>query len=254
MRGAGYPSSVGRLNTGCLALADPDNTGLIQRAYVRFADGHPHWPGIVTIKGGPAWIYSELYDINAKAEGNPNEDMMRGPMMQALLEDRFQLKIHRETREVPVYSLTVAQSGSQLRPFAEGSCTPMPLTVPMPELAPGQEYCKVKVGLSTGKPVVDAQGSTLAEFSQLLNLVLDRPVIDKTGITGKFDIRLEFGINEATPRFLPGGDLARFAEAASNSTGPSVFSAIQELGLKLEPTQGSRDFLVIDHVERPTEH
>jgi uncharacterized protein (TIGR03435 family) len=255
MRGAGHSSSAGRLNTGCMALADPDNTGLIQRAYVRFANGHPHsWPGIIPIKGGPAWIYSEFYDINAKAEGNPNEEMMQGPMLQALLEDRFQLKIHRETREVPVYSLTVMQGGSKLTPLQEVSCTPMPLKVPMPSLAPGQEYCKVKVGISTGKPVVDAQGSTLAEFSQLLNLVLDRQVIDETGIAGKFDIHLEFAPDAATPRYLPGGDMARFVDPASNPAGPSIFSAIQQLGLKLEPTRGPREFLVIDHVERPTEN
>ena len=248
-RGYGYSSSAGRLNTGCMALADTDSTGLIQRAYVRFAGGHPHWPGIVPVAGGPAWIHSELFDIDARAEGNPNAKMMQGPMLQALLEDRFQLKIHRETQEVPVYALTVAQSGSKLEPFTEGSCTPMPLTVPLPALAPGQENCKVRVGVRP--PAVDAQGSTLAEFSQLLSLALDRPVIDRTGITGKFNIHLEFAIDAATPRFLPGGDLARFAQAAGGV--PSIFDAIQELGLRLEPTQGSRDFLVIDHVERPAE-
>lgn len=149
-----------------------------------------------------------------------------------------------------MYSLTVAHGGSKLKPFTEGSCTPMPLTVPMPPLAPGQEYCKVRA--DARKPAVDAQGSTVAEFCQLLNLVLDRPVIDETGIAGKFDIHLEFAINEATPRFLPGGDLARFADAALDPAVPSIFTAIQQLGLKLEPTQGSREFLVVDHVERPT--
>jgi uncharacterized protein (TIGR03435 family) len=170
-------------------------------------------------------------------------------MMQALLEDRLKLKIHRETREVPVYALTVAQGGSRLKPFEEGSCTNMPLTVPLPALAPGQAYCKVRVGIQ--RPAVDAQGSTLTEFSQLLDLVLDRPVIDMTGIPGKFDIHLEFAINEATPRFLPGGDLARFAGPASNAAAPSIFTAIQQLGLKLEATNGPSEFLVIDHVERP---
>lgn len=98
-RGAGYSLSAGRLNTGRMALAGADHLGLIQRAYVRFADGHPHWPGIVPITGGPAWIRSELYNIDARAEGNVNQEMMQGPMLQALLEDRFQLKIHRETEK-----------------------------------------------------------------------------------------------------------------------------------------------------------
>ena len=226
-RGHGYALSAGRLNTGCMPLAGDDNLGLIQRAYVRFADGHPHWPGIVPITGGPAWIKSEFFDIDARADGNPNDGMMQGPMLQALLEDRFHLKLHREAKEVPVYSLTVAQGGAKLKPFTEGSCIPMPLTVPVPALAPGQEYCKLRV--IAAKPAVDAQGATLAEFSQLLNLVLDRPVIDQTGIAGKFDIHLEFRAGTA-----------------------SAFEAIQQLGLKLEPTQGPREFLVIDHVEKPT--
>ena len=251
-RGAGYSLSAGRLNTGCMALVHTDSTGLIQRAYVRFADGYPHRTGIVPIAGGPAWIHSELFDIDARAKGSPNEEMMQGPMLQELLEDRFQLKIHRETREVPVYALTVEQGGFRLKPFEEGSCIPMPLKVPLPPLALGQQYCKVRVGIQP--PAVDAQGADLTELSQLLDLVLDRPVIDKTGITGKFDIHLEFAINAATPRFLPGGDLARFAGGGSDRAVPSIFTALQQLGLKLEPTQGSRDFLVIDHVERPTEH
>jgi len=252
MRGAGHSLSAGRLNTGCIALVD-GNTGLIQRAYVRFADGHPHsWPEIVPITGGPAWIRSELFDIEARAEGNPNEEMMQGPMLQTLLEDRFQLEVRRETREVPVYTLTVEQGGSRLKPFEEGSCIPMPLKVPLPTLAPGQRYCKVRVGIQP--PVVDAQGSTLTEFSQLLTLVLDRPVIDKTGITGKFNIHLEFAPDATTPRFLPGGELGIPASAVTDPAGASISTAIQQLGLRLEPTKGPREFLVIDHVERPTEN
>ncbi|MBI1790189.1 MAG: TIGR03435 family protein [Acidobacteria bacterium] len=250
-RGYGYSSSPGTLNTGCMPLVDADNLGLIQRAYVRFAGGHPHWPGIVPIQGGPDWIRSELYNINAKAEGIPNEQVMQGPMLQALLEDRFKLKIHRETKQVPVYVLTAPQGGSLLKPFAEGSCTPMPLMVPVPPLAPGQEYCKVRIGM---RPSVDAQGSTLAELSQLLELVLDRPVIDNTGIAGKFDIHLEFAAGAATPKLLHGGGLAGRGGAASDATGVSIFTAIQQLGLKLEPASGPREFLVIEHAERPTEN
>ncbi|WP_321476190.1 M56 family metallopeptidase [uncultured Paludibaculum sp.] len=251
-RGAGFSVSTGRLNTGCMALAEMDHTGLIQRAYVRFADGRAHPSGLVPIAGGPSWIRSELFDIDARASGSPNEELMQGPMLQALLEDQFRLKIHRETRDVPVYALTVEQGGSRLKTFAPGSCVPMPLKVPLPALAAAQEYCKVRVGIQP--PAVDAQGATLTEFAQLLDLVLDRPVVDKTELAGQFDIRLKFAISEATPRFLPGGDLARFADAASNRDAPSIFAALKELGLKLEPTQGARAFLVIDHVERPTAH
>jgi bla regulator protein blaR1 len=253
MRGAGFSASDGRLNTGCIALAYSDNTGLIQRAYIRFAGGFPrYWAGIIPIAGAPVWIYAEPFEIEASAPGNPSEEMMQGPMLQSLLEDRFKLKIHRETREIPVYALTLEQGGSGLKPFAEGSCIPMPTRMPLPELPPGQQYCKVRVGAQP--PLVDAQGTNLTELAHLLDLVLDRPVIDKTGTAEKFDIHLEFAPDATTPRFLPGGDLAFPGGAPAGDTAPPIFSALHQLGLKLEPTRGPREFLVIDHVEKPTEN
>ncbi len=77
--------------------------------------------------------------------------------------------------------------------------------------------------------------------------------MNKTGIAGKFDIYLEFAVDESTPRFLPGGDMAQtIVQPSSDPAGPSVFTAIQQLGLKLDPAKGPGDFLVIDHVERPS--
>jgi bla regulator protein blaR1 len=243
-------SAPGTLNTGCMPLvAAGDHLGLIQHAYVRFADGNSprFWPATIPIEGGPAWIRSELYEINAKADGNPSEELMKGPMMQALLEAQFKLKIHRVTREVPVYALTVAPGGLQLTQF-HGSCLPMPSKATLSAPPPGQKYCTVLVG--SRPPAVRAEGSTFTEFSQLLSLVLDRPVVDKTGISGKFDIHLKFGIDGTTPRFLPSGDMARFAQADPDA--PPILSAIQHLGLRLEPTNGPREFLIIDQMERPT--
>jgi bla regulator protein BlaR1 len=253
MRGAGFSASDGKLNTACVALADLDSTGLIQRAYVRFAGGFPHfWTGVVPIAGAPAWIHSELFDIEARADGNPTEEMMQGPMLQTLLEDRFKLKLHRETREVPVYALTLEQGTSRLKPFAEGSCIPPPTKIPFPELAPGQQYCRLLVGAKP--PLVDAQGANLTELAHLLDLVLDRPVIDQTGTSEKFDIHLEFAPDATTPRFLPGGDLSFPGGTRTDTGAPPIFSALHQLGLKLEPTNGPREFLVIDQVERPTEN
>lgn len=175
--------------------------------------------------------------------------MMQGPMLQALLEDRFKLKIHHETREGPVYALTLARGGSKLKPFKDGSCTQMPSTFPVPKPASGQRYCKAMV--STRGPSVDAEGSTLSAFSKLLNLVLDRPVIDKTGIAGRFDIHLEFTLDQVTPGLL--GLAPDTSAAASEPTGPTIFTAIQEqLGLKLQPAKGPVELLIIDHVERPS--
>jgi bla regulator protein blaR1 len=247
--GADY-SSPGRLNTGCMVLADANNLGFIQRAYVRFANGQAHRLGFVPIEGGPAWIHSELYDINAKAEGTQSQEMMQGPMLQALLEDRFKLKIHRETRQVPVFALTVAKGGSKLKPFQEGSCTSPPSTFPLPAPAPGQTYCKAMVVLR--KPGVEAENSTLGEFAKLLDLLFDRPVIDTTGITGRFDIHLEFTPDENTPRLPPSGDVA---DVSDPGAGQSILTALQrQLGLKLVPAKGPREFIVIDHVERPSEN
>jgi hypothetical protein len=114
-------SSPGRLNLGCDFLADDNNMGLIQKAYVWYADGRPHnslW--MLSITGGPKWIRSQGYKIEATAEGQPSRAVMEGPMLQRLLEERFKLKIHRETKESPVYALQVAKDTSKLKRFRKG--------------------------------------------------------------------------------------------------------------------------------------
>jgi uncharacterized protein (TIGR03435 family) len=193
-----------------------------------------------------------MYRIDAKASGHPGREMMQGPMLQSLLEDRFKLKIHRETTEGPVYALTLEAKAPRLKPFQEGSCIQMPLTLPASTPPPGQRYCKALISLQ-GSSVL-AEGSTLSEFSKLLNLVLDRPVIDKTGVTNRFDIQLEFARDEATPGLRgPVQDIP--AAADSDPSKPTIFAAIQQqLGLKLRPTRGPIEFLVIDHIERPSEN
>jgi bla regulator protein BlaR1 len=241
---SGVNSSPGRLATQCNELLN-----LIGNAYNSFAEGHrnPH-SGHAPINGGPSWVHSASYDINAKAEGNPSVPMMLGPMMQGLLEDRFHLKIHRQTSEGPVYFLTVARAGPKLQPFAEGSCTPW--SVPPPPLQPGTKYCGNMInGIS---PSVEALGTTLDEFSKTLRLVLDRPVIDKTGITGRFDLRVKFS-REGTE--LAGIALKEPRPASEPNGPPSIFTALQEqLGLRLESGRGPVDMLVIDHIERPSEN
>ena len=132
-RSGGVKSSPGRLEIHCITLGSvaDDFPGLIQQAYGLFANGrrNPIW-SLPRIEGGPAWINSDRYEIVAKAEvdashaDQPTQAMMNGPMMQAVLEDRFKLKIHRATREAPVYALTVSRSGPKLQPFVEGTCTP----------------------------------------------------------------------------------------------------------------------------------
>jgi len=179
-------------------------------------------------------------------------------MLQALLEDRFKLKTHRETREVPVFELTVAKGGHKLQRHQEGSCVtrpPLDLTkgppTPPPALPPGQKFCGIGGTYQGANLVVTAQGITLDELSRVvLGSVDGRQVIDKTGIVGKFDFRLEHAPMEEMRRVL-----AANGDDHGEPTAPSLLTALQEqLGLKLEAAKGPREFLVIDSVERPSEN
>jgi uncharacterized protein (TIGR03435 family) len=242
-RGGGRENfSPGRLNLECHTVK-----GLIQMAYVLFADGRVHPRMVVPVEGGPGWINTELYTIDAKAEGTPSHGVMHGPMLQALLEERFQLKVHRETREISVYALTVAKGGLKLKPFQEGSCTPIDFDAyfaqfpppPLPEPPQGQRYCTTR-GTSKGlNNLVEAEGMSLDLFTRDYLGRLDRPVINRTGLAGLFDFRLEFAPDETVSDDPAGA--------------PSIFTALQQqLGLKLEAAKGPGEFLVIDRVERPS--
>jgi uncharacterized protein (TIGR03435 family) len=126
--------SPGRLTLNCQTVMV-----LIRRAFVDYADGRVHiWPPPLSIEGAPAWINSASYRIEATSEGSENRGMLNGPMLQSLLEDRFHLRIRRETREVPVYALAVAKGGAKLRPYREGSCVPLDLNQSPVAPEPGQ--------------------------------------------------------------------------------------------------------------------
>ena len=218
---------------------------LIRSAYDTNADGLvakmiPSLP----ISGGPSWIDSERYTILAKTNGTPSQPMMRGPMLRALLEDRFQLRIRRETREVPVYLLTVAKGGPKLKPSREGSC-------PTPNPAGGSCPGSIWVARKESNIVIDQQ-ETIAGFIRMLSQRVGRPVIDKTGIKGTFDFHLEYAPDE-----FSGGATAeaRVQGGLPDVSGESIFTAVQEqLGLRIESAKGPGEFLVIDHVERPSEN
>ena len=192
---------------------------------------------------------SAAYDINARAEGSPSVRTMNGPMMRGLLEEYFHLKIHQQTGEGPVFFLTVARGGPKLHSFVAGSCTPHD-TAQQDPLPAGQSYCKNS--MSGGSPAsIEAQGTTLDDFSQMLFAVLGRPVFNKTEIAGRFDIRIEFS-REGT-RFSPlrPTEPADGGAPASDPRG-SIFAVLQEeLGLKLEPAKGPVETFVIDHIEKP---
>ena len=243
-RGGGGAPPSGRISVTCIALKD-----LIQAAYGTFANGPNMNPGTLQMLGAPGWADSDSYDIQAKPAGNATVDQMYGPMLQVLLEDRFKLKIHRETRELPVYVLTAAKSGSKLRASKEGSCTVFDPSHPPAQPERGQRppnLCgRASIGRNGATITFDGFGMSMAVFAggTLARLGMDRPVIDQTGLQGIFDLHLEFD----APNALPDG--------AAADVSPSIFTALQEqLGLRLSPDKGPVDVLVVDHVERPSEN
>ncbi len=241
--------SPGRLLSGCTTVER-----LIQQAYGEYANGHVNRVSSVAVTGGPAWIRSDFYQVDAKAEGRPSHAMMNGPMLQALLEDRFKLKTHRETREVPVYALTVAKSGPKLQPF-NGTCIPWDFDNPPAHPPPPSLQCGRGHSTSNG---LDLDAATMTDLRMFFLVTLDRPVVDKTGMTGRFNFHLELP-PEAIEDFrhhargLPAGsDPAAPAPATDPSLISAIKTAVKKLGLNLEPTNGPGEFLIIDHVEKPS--
>lgn len=206
------------------------------------------------IAGGPSWIASDRWEIQARApEGSippglaspgpatPNHPLLL--MLQSLLEDRFQLKMQRETREEPVYELTVAKNGPKMT------------------LSSDQKPPEILAGPTSADPIprgrITMRGTTLGAnaipIAALVSVFADitkRPIINKTGLTGLYDVKLEW-----SPE--PGLAANQNGQPAGppNDSRPSLFTAIQEqLGLKLESAKGPVEVLVIDSVSKPTEN
>ena len=171
------------------------------------------------IEGGPEWINSQNYFIEAKVEGDQQltKDQMQ-PLLQNLLAQRLGLKVHHESRLVAGYEMVIAKSGSKL------------------------QTSKGETGFgSIGPDRMSGSKENAAAIAQFLSYAIHQPVIDKTGLTGSYDIKLSF---------------APLNDPNATSSNPDIFTAIQEqLGLKLVPTKVPVDYLVIDHIDRvPTEN
>ena len=255
--GGGSPGglSPGRLTLNCLSVM-----AFIRMAYLEFEDDKPSSPEsmgrmifLPPIEGGPAWINSDLYTIEAKAEGTPGDGVMRGAMMRALLEDRFQLKIHVQTREIPVYTLTAAKGGIKMPRAQYGSCTPLDITrFPPPEFGPGKRYCRTNLNQKKGPNVtVDIEAMTLDDFCKTTLMFMDRRVVNKTGIPGLFNFQMVYAPDEtSSPAYRNGRGVSD--QPTDDAPAPSIFTALQDLGLKLEPAKGTGEFPVIDSVEKPS--
>lgn len=209
-----------RFRTGNLSLRD-----LIQFAY-----GLPD----SQILGGPAWLDSTMFDIDAKADASVDAQLHAMPteqarqqkqlMVQALLADRFQLKTHTETRQLPVFALIVAKGGPKFEPSKVNGTT-----------------------INTGRNRLHIAGSddTVSILARELAQALGRVVLNQTGLAGRYDLTLRWTPDDAPTPALNG--------APDPNPAPDIFTAIQEqLGLKLESTKGPVTVLVIDSVQMPS--
>lgn len=183
---------------------------------------------IAQLSGGPKWVDSERYNIEAKAKG-PADEARLMVMLQTLLKERFKLEFHRETKMFPGYAIAVAKSGIKLR-----------------ETEPGPGHTEARRG------AIVVQRVTMVKFAETLSEVLGAPVIDATGVAGVFTFALNWTPESAANRPGLSGDDPEPSALPNMPEGPSLFAAIQEqLGLKLEGRKGPMQVLVIDRAERP---
>lgn len=192
--------------------------------------------------GAPDWVDSDRYNIQAKAAGDATrEELML--MVRSLLVERFKLRVHRETREMPIYVLTVARGGVKAPRSVPGACTVFdPRNPPRPGTPRAPSCGNNLIRTSTW----NATAIDMKSAAEALVGVLGRSVVDRTGVEGRFDIQVEW-----TPDQAPAGvdGVASTANAA-----PPLFTVLEDrLGLKVESARGPVDVIVIDHVERPTD-
>ena len=179
-----------------------------------------YWRQIID---APDWVFHDRYDIEGKTdtEGEPNLRQQQ-EMLQKLLADRFGLKFHRDKRELSVYAIQIAKGGPKLTAAAN------------PDAQPDQDAN----GHGTELTQIYTS-SSMADFAMGMQFFLDRPIVDQTGLTGRYDLKLRYTPDEA--------------RATDPNAPPGIFTAIQQqLGLKLEATKASIDVFVIERAEKPT--
>ena len=202
------------------------------------------------VVGGPDWLRSARFDITAKAEDATPPTAM-GPMLQSLLADRFRMTSHRETRELPVYALVKARSDGQLGARLVPNACVWDITKPPAPAKPGEPQCG---GISEGFGRMTLNAMPIPVFLQYLAPKVNRVIVDRTSLTGNFDIELRWTPDNlpARPPGLPADQPVRVNGEPIDPNGPSLFTALQEqLGLKLDGTRAPIDVLVIDRLEQP---
>ena len=212
------------------------------------------------IFGQPRWLTSETYDIEAKVEPAVADRLHRlsfdqrlveyRHMLQTLLADRFKLAFHREAKELPMFALVVAKKGSKIEEAKPGDTYPNG----MKDLD-GNGHGDV---MRIGRGQLIGQGIAISNLVEMLSqLGLGLVIVDKTGLTAKYDFTLQWTPDQGTPmsKRPEGGLQTASSSPLADSFGPSLFTAMEEqLGLKLESQKGPVDVVVIDHVEKPSEN
>jgi uncharacterized protein (TIGR03435 family) len=210
------------------------------------------------IFGQPRWLNSETYDIEAKVEPAEADRLHRlssdqrlienRHLLQTLLADRFKFAFHRETRELPMFALVVAKKGSKIDEAKPGDTYPKGIK----DLA-GNGHDDV---MRIGRGQLIGQGIAISNVVEMLSqLGLGLAIVDKTGLTAKYDFTLQWNPDQGTPKFKGADGSMQPAGPLADSFGPSLFTAMEEqLGLKLEKQKGPVDVSVIDHVEKPSEN
>jgi uncharacterized protein (TIGR03435 family) len=219
------------------------------------------------IAGGPGWIGSERWDINAKVEDSLAAQLQKLPrqqqqaqqalMIRSLLLDRFGLKITRATKEGNVLALVVAKGGPKLKevPAPDPQATPGPPAGPItpgrsPGPAPGQSF--MMMNGSTGLATLASNAVPIANLVNQLSQMTGQQVVDQTGLKGTYEYTLQFAPQRA-PEDLPGPP--ERPESAADDNTASIFTALQEqLGLKLDSTKGPIETITVDHIEEPSEN
>ncbi len=219
-----------KLGPGELTVKNESLQMLIRHAYDIEAD---------QIHGGPSWLDSERYDVQAKVDksavenlqrlGSEQADFEQRQMMQALLADRFKLVVHHDTRAVPVYDLVLAENGPKLQ-----------------QSLPGDAEAQGRV-IQVGNGHITGREVPIATLASLLSDQLGRSVIDKTGLANHYDVTLQWPVS------AEGQQGSENSSAAESSRELILAAVADQLGLKLEPHEVPKEILVIDHVERPAQ-
>jgi uncharacterized protein (TIGR03435 family) len=232
---------------------------MILREAFRTEDDH--------VFGAPSWVKSTRYDIEAKvsAEDAPKlkgiKREQRMEMLLSLLVERFNLKYHHETRELTTYSLVVAKGGVRMKESAPSD--PGPKDAPKDagakdapkEISADSPKAPPKGGMlrMMGPGHIESEGTPTQFLAHLLSQQLGKTVVDKTGLTERYDYTLQWTPDDATPMAGDAGGGPGHDENAPQAGGPSLFTAIEEqLGLKIESTKGPVDVIVIDHLDSPS--